>query len=77
MGFIMDQYGSNRHHLTTFSEGPPYRISTKCVKWFMGYMEKFVYDLRSIRLYYGLVWLIIWEDQDVDGWTILKWILER
>jgi hypothetical protein len=18
-----------------------------------------------------------WEDQDVDGWTILKWILER
>jgi hypothetical protein len=22
-------------------------------------------------------WKNHWEDQDVDGWTILKWILER
>jgi hypothetical protein len=32
------------------------------------------------RFYYGIVRKKErdhWEDQDVGGWTILKWILER
>jgi hypothetical protein len=36
-----------------------------------------------IIIFYSSEWWEIqkegdhWEDQDVDGWTILKWILER
>jgi hypothetical protein len=37
---------------------------------------------RMTRMHIGYWWESQmgrdhWEDQDVDGWTILKWILER
>jgi hypothetical protein len=38
--------------------------------------------LEGIKMHIGYWWEIQkerdhWEDQDVGGWTVLKWILER
>jgi hypothetical protein len=38
--------------------------------------------MRRRGIHVGYLWEIqkereYWEDQDIGGWTILKWILER
>jgi hypothetical protein len=45
-------------------------LTALCVSWFVrGMHARYWWESLKERDH--------WEDQDVDGWTTLKWILER